>query len=249
MADQNNISLQWDQYADLYDDAQGENGDPAHQLLFDPAIERLLGDLHDKSVLDAGSGNGYWARRLAKKAKEVVGIDASPDLVEIARRKDNPANVEFQVMDLLNPLDFSDQRFDVILSSMVLHYISVLDIFAEECNRVLKNRGELVICVQHPIYQYHYRVQEKAGKGNKIFPKTIGYFDKEPIEQITLFGKAVLKIFNRSIADYINAFLHQGFVLTGIEEPQLTQELIDKNPRYEEIKEIPRVIILRFRKE
>src|SRR5690242_9304617 len=111
-----NISLQWDENASLYDQTQGEAGDPAHQLLFDPQIAEMLGDLHGKVILDAGSGNGYWVRRLAKQAEKVIGIDASPKLIEISKKKNNPANVEYKVMDILSQLTFEDKYFGSILS-------------------------------------------------------------------------------------------------------------------------------------
>ncbi|MBI4226077.1 class I SAM-dependent methyltransferase [Candidatus Roizmanbacteria bacterium] len=237
---------QWDKQADLYDELQGEKGDVSHQLLFDPAIEKMLGDVAHKTILDAGCGNGYWSRRLAKKAKKVIAIDSSVRLIEIAKAKNNQANIEYQIMTLGEALKFGDKTFDLILSSMVLHYVPNLNTVASEFNRILKTRSKVIICVQHPLYQYHFRAQEIAGKKNNYFPKTVGYFDRIQLKQVTLFGKAILDIHNRPMEDYLRPFFKSGFALTDFSEPEFTKELLDKNPRYQALKEIPRVLIFQF---
>lgn len=239
----------WNSYADLYDEVQGNTGDIAHQLIYDPKISEMLGNLNNKVVLDAGCGNGYWTRKLAKHAKKVIGIDSSKKLITIAKTKINPKNIDFRIMDLTKKLDFADNTFDTILSSMVLNYVSTLKMVALEFRRILKPTGNLIICVQHPIYQYHYRAQEKVGKKSSTFPVTLGYFDRKPLKQITLFGKAVLEIYNRPLEDYIHAFIKNNFILSGFSEPEFTKELLEKNPRYKEVKEIPRVVIMKFTKK
>lgn len=151
-------------------------------------------------------------------------------------------------MDLTKKLDFVDNSFDIILSSMVLNYVSTLKMILVEFRRILKNKGNLIICVQHPVYQYHYRAQEKAGNKSKIFPETAGYFDRKVLKQITLFGKAILEVYNRPLEDYIKPFLENKFMLTAFSEPEFTEELLKKNPRYQKVKEIPRVVIMKFNK-
>ncbi len=242
----NNASFQWDKYASLFDETQGETGDLAHQLLFDPKITEMLGDISDKIVLDAGCGNGYWARKLAKRAKKVVGIDSSPKLISIAKVRGNPKNINFQTMDLNNPLVFAKDTFDLILSSMVFHFLPVLVSPVKEFRRILKPQGKVVVCVQHPLYPYHFRAQEKAGKKTNIFFRTAGYFDRKLIKQVTLLGRAVVESYNRPLEDYLKAFLDNGFVLTDFAEPEFTPELLEKNPRYRQVSELPRIVIFQF---
>lgn len=244
-----NQGTQWDVYARVYDETQGETGDPAHQFLFDPAIRELLKDVTGKVILDAGCGNGYWARRLSSKAKQVVGIDASKELIQIARSKNNPVNVKYEIMDLTGKLDFSDETFDLILSSMVLQYVPSLENIAAEFQRILKSKGEVVICMQHPIYQYHFRAQAMIGKRSEIFPDTAGYFGRKFIKQKVLSGKALVDYFNRPLRDYLQPFLNKDFVLIDFEEPEFTEEILEKTPQYKVISEIPRVALLKFRKD
>src|SRR3989338_6349525 len=183
---------------------------------------------------------------LAKYATGVVGIDESEKLLAIAKAKNNPGNVEFRQMDLSDNLDLEDESFDIVLSSMVFHFLPSLEKVSAEISRVLKIDGKVVICVQHPLYQYHFRAQETAGKKSEVFRSTVGYFDRKEIIQKTLAGKAWVPVFNRPLEDYMKAFLEKGLALTNFREPEYTDELLAEHPRYKDHKEVPRVVILEF---
>jgi len=76
-------------------------------------------------VLDVGCGDGYITRSIAARvpAGSVVGIDASPRMIEVARSRPNPPGtvIDFQVCDVL-ALPF-DREFDVVVSFNVLHWL------------------------------------------------------------------------------------------------------------------------------
>src|SRR5215471_2322279 len=55
----------------------GDEGDMTHQYLLNPAIFALLGDVRGKTILDAGCGQGYLCRLLAKAGANVTGIEPS----------------------------------------------------------------------------------------------------------------------------------------------------------------------------
>lgn len=238
----------WDEFADIYDEAQGETGDLAHSMVYDPVIQDVLGDIAGKTVLDAGSGNGCWARRLhSQGAAQVLGVDYSAELVRIAAAKQNPENIHF-VVGGVNALGIADGRFDTVLSSMVLHYIKDIEPVAQEFARVLKPNGEAVICVQHPTYQYHHRAQERAGKPTSIFSETLGYFTVGAMTQVTLAGRARLMTYNRTIEAYVKPFLAHGLLLADLREPQFTEAFLEAMPQYREVAESPRVLVVKFLK-
>ncbi len=103
-----------------------------------------------ESVLDVGCGTGSLA--IALKAKvgasgEVRGIDASPEMIEMARRKAVRGRVDadFQTA-LIEELPFSEARFDLVVSSFMLHHLPEdvkLKGFAE-IRRVLKPGGRFL---------------------------------------------------------------------------------------------------------
>ena len=69
-------------------------------------LSRLPADLTGRRVLDAGCGAGQMTAELAARGAEVVAIDISPSLVEIARKRmprEHLSQVEFTSGDMLSP--------------------------------------------------------------------------------------------------------------------------------------------------
>ena len=103
-----------------------------------------------EAVLDVGCGTGDLTLRAARRvgaAGRAAGIDASPNMLSIARRKaaKNGSDVDFRVA-LIENLPFTDGEFDVALSSFVLHHLPD-DLKLRglaEVRRVLKPGGRFV---------------------------------------------------------------------------------------------------------
>jgi demethylmenaquinone methyltransferase/2-methoxy-6-polyprenyl-1,4-benzoquinol methylase/phosphoethanolamine N-methyltransferase len=118
----------------------------------EPAIRRrtieLAGIREGESVLDVGCGTGTLTLAAKRRAGsgEVRGIDASPEMIEVARGKATKAgaDVGFQV-GLIEQLPFPDGTFDVALSSLMLHHLpdGLKRKGFAELGRVLKPGGRL----------------------------------------------------------------------------------------------------------
>src|SRR5262245_18477742 len=89
----------YDQYAEEYaayvatrerDDLEG---DPFGILT--PLLAQV-GDVAGQDVLDAGCGEVYLSRILAARGARVTGVDLSPRLVELARKKESPGPITYQ---------------------------------------------------------------------------------------------------------------------------------------------------------
>ncbi len=101
-------------------------------------------------VLDVGCGPGSLtipASRKVGKDGKAAGIDASPEMIEVARRKAAKQGVEidFRVAPI-EALPFDDGEFDAVLSSLMLHHLPD-DVKAQglgEVRRVLKPGGRLI---------------------------------------------------------------------------------------------------------
>ena len=85
-------------------------------------LSRLPDDLTGLSVLDAGCGTGQMAIDLGLRGAEVLGIDISPNLIDIANRrlpKKLQSKVKFRVSDMMQ----NHGAFDyVILMDSLIHY-------------------------------------------------------------------------------------------------------------------------------
>ncbi len=94
-------------------------------------------------VLDIGCGNGALLRALGPRVKRGVGVDASPGMIEAARRGDPAGNFEFKVIDGPS-LPFADGSFDVVTSLLSFRYLD-WDPMMNEIRRVLAPGGKLLV--------------------------------------------------------------------------------------------------------
>lgn len=103
-----------------------------HSYYEKPAMYKLIPDLQQKRVLSLGCGSGEDVSYLKKLGvKNAVGIDISSGLIEIATK--DYSECSFSVMDMEH-LDFADESFDFIYSSLAIHYIEDwTNVFKEAC--------------------------------------------------------------------------------------------------------------------
>jgi len=129
----------------------------------------LLDGLQTCRMLDLGVGAGRTPGHFAPRVKEYVGVDNSPAMVEICRRKFNRhANATFLVGDARH-LDFADGRFDFLLFSF--NGLDSMDqpdrerVF-REMKRVLRNDGILCFSTHNTrglqkIYSFQFHLDPR----------------------------------------------------------------------------------------
>jgi SAM-dependent methyltransferase len=137
----------YETFADGY--ARANETSPYNALYERPAIISLAGDVRGLRVLDAGCGSGAHAAELIARGAAVTGVDLSAGLLEIARRRLGPG-VPLHRGDLSQPLPFGESAFDLVLSSLVMHYIADWAPTLREFRRVLAPGGRLVFSTHHP---------------------------------------------------------------------------------------------------
>ncbi|MBI5565434.1 MAG: methyltransferase domain-containing protein [Chloroflexi bacterium] len=96
-------------------------------------------------VADVGTGTAFVAQGLASRAAKVIGFDASPDMLAVARRNlSNLSNVEFHEASG-DQLPVPDATFDGVFANMFLHHAPDPARTIKELARTLKPGG--VICI------------------------------------------------------------------------------------------------------
>jgi ubiquinone/menaquinone biosynthesis C-methylase UbiE len=104
----------------------------------------ITGKMGTGTILDLGSGTGYLAMEIARKAPglQVCGIDLSRQMVKIARRRAKGIdNVQF-VFGNAAKLPFRDNSINLVVSTGASHHWKTPQLVLDECYRVLRTGGE-----------------------------------------------------------------------------------------------------------
>jgi ubiquinone/menaquinone biosynthesis C-methylase UbiE len=124
----------------LYDAVPARILKKPESKIADDVVEKIKSG----TVVDLGSGTGYLAIEIAKRAPglQVCGIDLSRQMVKIARRHaQGVKNAQFELANAAE-LPFKDDSIDFIVSTGSLHHWNKPGKVFDECYRVLKKDGQ-----------------------------------------------------------------------------------------------------------
>ena len=111
------------------------------------AMLAALGDRPFDSLLDLGTGTGRLLELFAPLYARAIGLDASSDMLAVARAnldRAGIANAQVRLGDI-NHLPFVRNSFDVVTVHQVLHYLDEPERAIAEAARVLRPGGRLLI--------------------------------------------------------------------------------------------------------
>lgn len=134
-----NVISAYDKIADSYSDTYSEN-DNVDFKYFKYFIQHIPG----KKVLDMGCGVGMNAHLLSREGLHVFGIDASGNMLKIAKRKF--PQLDFEQRDILYSR-LEDNAYDGIVLAYVIEHFNDEGLMRlkEEIDRLLKKGGLLFI--------------------------------------------------------------------------------------------------------
>jgi SAM-dependent methyltransferase len=182
-----------------------------------PAVRAILGDVCDLDVLDAGAAAGEHSAWLLAGGARVVALDASESMVRLARARLGD-DVRVLQADLAQPLPFPDHVFDLVLSSLTLHYVADWLGPLREFRRVLRPDGRLVFSTHHP--------SATLDPGDDYFAvrrvdDAFGDFAAEKIP---------VRYYHRPLEKIVDDVVSAGFVLRALREPRPTPEAQRQDP-------------------
>lgn len=154
-------------YAHEYDELE-KFWDSFEQNKLAPYIAMAEG----KKVLDAGAGTGRVSLRLHDAGAQVTAMDISPAMLHLLQQKNS--EVEVVEGDMEN-MPFEDDTFDMVFSSLAMVHLKKVDQFLDECYRVVKDDGLVVLVNIH--YRKPMILKDGQGKytiqGYNHFPKHV----------------------------------------------------------------------------
>jgi SAM-dependent methyltransferase len=207
-----------------------------HAYIEKPAMYEQLPDLQDKNVLCVGCGTGEECLELQTRGAKVTAFDSSPASVTFA--KEHVDGVSFDVVDMDDRTAmeaYGSGQFDLIYSSMVLHYSNDLEHLLKSLHNFLKPGGNLLFSVGHPL-RWASRVSEDVSSallGYVKHPDHIDYYgnylETQQFSQQLADGPRVI-YWMRPPSAYFKLLAQTGFVIKDFIEPQPTPEGRDVNP-------------------
>jgi len=115
---------------------------PAGKLRWARRVKMIGGHLKPgMTILELGCGTGSFTGELARSGADVIAIDVSPELLEIARANWSAPNVRYEIQNAY-ALTYSDATFDSIVGSSILHHLEIEEAL-REIYRVLKPGGTI----------------------------------------------------------------------------------------------------------
>jgi ubiquinone/menaquinone biosynthesis C-methylase UbiE len=207
-----------------------------------PAMESILkGMVKNKKVLDLGCGSGIFTRKLQIYGAKIIGFDLSKTLIDIAR-KDYP-KIQFYVGDA-QKTPFRKNSFEIVSSSLMIHYIKNLNPLFKEVNRILCKNGAFVFSFHHPLNE----VMTKIRIEKKITYSIKPYFNNDKYTWSMLDGMNMIS-YHHTFENISKALSNAGFVIELIIEPQPVKNSKKYDPKsYERTVKYPSFMIIKARK-
>ncbi len=119
--------------------------------------------IEGKTVLDIGTGTGAWAMKfLQSNAAKVHGVDLSPKMHIVSKEK-HP-KIEFSIGDAEDLKEFTDNSFDIVTASFVVHGVKV-------------NRREKILSEMKRVSKEYVVLHDFIGK-TPVFVRFLEFMEK-----------------------------------------------------------------------
>ncbi|MBO7744561.1 class I SAM-dependent methyltransferase [Paenibacillus sp. MWE-103] len=189
----------------------------------------LLPELAGKRVLDIGCGFGWHCRYAREQgAASVVGIDISENMLARAREMTDDPAIAYRRL-AIEDLDYPDGAFDVVVSSLALHYIERFDDVCRTVHRLLAAGGSFVFSVEHPVFTARAAQDWHYGPGGEKLHWPVDRYYEEGLREARFLENDVIK-YHRTVSTILNALIEAGFRIRKLSEPQPAAELLANSP-------------------
>jgi SAM-dependent methyltransferase len=208
----------------------------------------LLPEADGRRVLDLGCGAGQLARHLATSgAAEVVGVDVSERMLALARTEWAHPRVTYR-HGAVETVAFPPARFDLVVSSLVLHYVHDYRGLVSRIAEWLAPGGVLVYSTEHPIFTARLPgdgwVLDDAGRRTRW---GLDHYADEGAREETWFVPGVRKV-HRTLATLLNGLLDAGLMVERVTEPIPSEQWLHDHPLARDERRRPMFLLVRARK-
>ena len=187
----------------------------------------LLPNLNNKRVLDLGCGYGWHCRyAMEKNAKKVVGVDISKKMLQKAISMTNGNNYIKYLQKPIEEVEFSEKSFDVIISSLALHYIESYEKIIKNAYKWLDGKGYFIFSIEHPIFTAYGNQDWIYSREKEVLHWPVDNYFYEGKRNTIFLGENVVK-YHRTLTTYLDILLKNGFKMVKIIEPKPNENDMD----------------------
>ena len=198
--DQNSIIKSYKRVSSFYDLTFGQVFRPGQK-----AIIKKMDCIDTDNVLEIGIGTGSSLQYYPQETK-VVGIDISPDMLQLAQKKITNNNIPNKHILMMNGerLSFPDNTFDKVVGMYVVSVTQNPQILVEEMKRVCKNDGDIYI-VNHFSTEQDNTFVKMFEKGLMPISRILGWKPYFPFDEFNAYANLdVLEMSKVNLFNYWN---------------------------------------------
>ncbi len=210
-------------------------------------FQKMMPDFQGKRVLDLGCGFGWHCRYVVEHgAKLVVGVDISERMLQVARERTTSPLIKYVRMPI-EDIDYPENSFDVVISSLVFHYIESFEDICKKISRWLIQGGDFVFSVEHPIFTAQGSQQWCCDANGKPLHWPVDRYFEEGIRKAVFLGEEVTK-YHRTLTTYVNTLIQCGFEIIKLVEPKPADYLMNEPGMKDELRR-PMMLLIAARKK
>lgn len=212
---------EWDKGAQWWHNTTGADGRPHQEKDIDPIILGFLENIENKKILDVGCGNGYFARKLARKKAKVVAFDFSSKLIEIAQQLESKQKlgITYLIKDGANLQGIKNSSFDKVVANMCLMDIANYSDAISEFARVLKSKGSFIFSITHPAFwDYGQKWTISTDDKKKYFARVVPQYLSSGRETRMFSKDFSVTQYHRPISEYVHQLSKAGFFIESMNE-------------------------------
>lgn len=209
-------------------------------------FEKLLPDFQGKRVLDLGCGYGWHCQyTMEHHAQYVLGVDISKRMLETAKQKHAHPQIEYRQI-AMEDLTLEPDSFDVVFSSLALHYVKDYEQLVQHIANWLTKGGNFVFSVEHPVFtSYGNQDWYYDENGNILHFPVDRYFYEGQREAVFLQEKVVK--YHRTLTTYLETLMKHGFMIQHVVEPQPPLEMMNMEGMKDEMRR-PMMLLIAVQK-
>jgi SAM-dependent methyltransferase len=243
----------WERVAGWYDGWVGNRGSTYQRAAAIPAVLDLLVPDRGEEILDVGAGQGVLAPYIAERGARYTGVEASPRLVEIARRRHGPVGRHLvgDARALAELPVLRQHGYDAAVFLLSIQDMDPLEPVFASLDWGLRATSRVVLLMTHPAF----RQPRHAGWGfdpdRKLTYRRVDAYLSEMAVPMKANGETRTISFHRPISTYVNGLAAVGFAIDAmLELPDLPDNLRPpgRRPTDRADEEIPLFLALRARR-